>query len=154
MNQYTQLLTYIKTLGEADGLVNTITQGDFDRLDLDKGLIYPLLHITITGGNFTNGSTVILDVEIAALQQRDTSPEISTDKFWQQDNEVDNMNEMLAILNRIWTNMFHDFAENDITASETPSLDIIDQSTTTNNIEGWLLSFQAELPNTTINLCT
>jgi hypothetical protein len=153
MNHYTQLLTYIKTLGEADPFINTITQGDYDRLDLDKGLIFPLLHITITGGNFTNGSTVVLNVEIAALQQRDINDEVRTDKFWQQDNEVDNMNEMLSVLNRIWTSMYHDFAENDITASENPGLDIIDQSTTTNNIEGWLLTFDAELPNTTISLC-
>lgn len=153
MNQYTQLLTYIKELGEADPYVHTITQGDFDRLDLDKGLIFPLLHITITGGNFNNGSTVVFNLEIAALQQRDINDEVRTDKFWQQDNEVDNMNETLAVLNRLWLNMYRDFAENDITASEDPQLEIIDQSTTTNNIEGWLLSFDVEVPNTTINLC-
>ena len=153
MNQYTEILTYIKTLGEADPFVNTITQGDFSRLDLDKGLIFPLLHITVLGGNFNNGSTVVFNLEIAALQQRDINAEIRTDKFWQQDNEVDNMNEMLAVLNRLWLNMYRDFAENDITASENPNLEIIDASTTINNIEGWKLTFDLEVPNTTINLC-
>ena len=153
MNQYSEILTYIKTLGDADPFVNTITQGDFSRLDLDKGLIFPLLHVTVLGGNFTNGSTIVFNVEIAALQQRDINTEVSTDKFWQQDNEVDNMNEMLGVLNRLWLNMFRDFAENDITASEDLPLEIIDASTTINNIEGWKLSFDVEVPNTTINLC-
>ena len=153
MNQYSQLLTYIKEIGEVDPFVNTITQGDFDRLDLDKGIIYPLLHITILGGNFNNGSTVVFNLEMAALQQRDTNDEVRTDKFWQQDNEVDNMNEMLAVLNRLWLKMFRDFAENDITASENPQLEIIDHKTTTNSIEGWKLVFDVEVPNTIINLC-
>jgi hypothetical protein len=110
LNHYSELLRYIKTLADADSFVHTITQGEFERLDLDKGLIYPLLHITIIGGSFSNGQTVLLNVEIACLNQRDISPEIRTDKYWQQDNEVDNLNETLAVLNRLWTNMFRDFA--------------------------------------------
>ena len=153
MNQYTQILTYIKTLGEADPFINTITQGDFEDVDLDKGLVFPLLHVTIDGGNFTNGQTIIFNVEIASLQQRNTNNEIRTDKFWQQDNEVDNMNEMLAVLNRLWMNMHRDFAENNITALEQPTFDKIKEPETTNNIEGWLLRMEIEVPNTTINLC-
>ena len=52
MNQYTQLLTYIKQLGDADPFVNTVTQGNFSRIDLDKGNIFPLLHLTVTGASF------------------------------------------------------------------------------------------------------
>jgi len=153
LNHYSELLEYFKTLGEADPFINTITQGDFDRLDLDKGNLMPLLHINILGGSFTNGQTVVLDVEIAALQQRDTNNEERTDKFFQQDNEIDNMNEMLAVLNRIWTTAFRDFTDRNFRASEDPTLEIVDHRTTTNSIEGWNLSFSLIMPNTTISLC-
>jgi hypothetical protein len=153
MNQYTELLTYIKSLGALDPFVNTITHGNFSRIDLDKGIIPPLLHITITGGGFTNGSTIIFNIQLASLQERITNKEIRTDKFWENDNEVDNMNEMLAVLNRIWTKMYRDFDDNDIIATENPSLSIVEPETQTNSFEGWLLDFNVEIPNTTINLC-
>jgi len=44
MNQYTELLYYVKQLAEADTLVNTVTKGDFNLLDLDKANIFPLVH--------------------------------------------------------------------------------------------------------------
>jgi hypothetical protein len=153
LNAYTQLLTYIKQLGEADPFINTITQGNFSRIDLDKGNIFPLLHVTVLGGAFNNGSTIEFNIEVVALQQRDTNKEIRTDKFWEQDNEVDNLNEMLAVLNRLWLNMYRDFQENNISASENPTLDIIEPESQTNSIEGWRMVFNVEVPNTTISLC-
>lgn len=152
MNQYTQLLSYIKQLSDSDPLVNTITQGDADEIDIDKSNIFPMIHVAITGGSFTNGRTVIFNVQLSALQQRDTTKDINTDKFWGNDNEVDNLNETLAILNRMWGKMYNDFEDNGIIASENPTLSIIDHRATKNNIEGWLMDFDVEIPNL-INLC-
>lgn len=152
MNQYTELLYYIKSLGESDTYVNTITQGEFDKVDTDKANIFPLLHVSITGGSFTNGSTIIFNIQIGCFNKREIVKEINTDKFFNNDNEVDNMNETLAVLNRLWVNMFHNFQDNDITASESPSLEpfFLDR---TNLLDGWILSFDVEMPNTTLNLC-
>ena len=153
MNHYTELLEYIKTLGEVDPFINTITQGDFDEVDIDKGNIPPLLHIDVVGGSFSNGQTVIFNVEIASLFIRDTNKEVNTDKFYKNDNEVDNLNEALAVLNRLWGKMYKDFADNYITASENPTFTPVDHRATKNNLEGWLLTFDVEMPNTTISLC-
>lgn len=157
LNQYTQFLYYIKSLGEADDFVNTVTQGEFERIDLDKGNIFPLLHIGITGASFTNGSVISLNVQIACVSLRDHNNEVDNltgiDKFWLQDNEVDNMNETLATLNRIWTIMYRDYNDNNITASENPSLEPVYYSGK-NVYDGWVLTFDVELPNTTLNLCT
>lgn len=152
MNQYTQLLYYIKSLADADPLVNTVTRGEFDKIDLDKGIIFPLVHINVTGAEFNNGSTVVFNVQIGALDIRDINKEIRTDKFWEQDNEVDNLNEMFAVLNRIWLNMYRDFQDNNITASENPTLEpqIFKR---TNLLDGWILNFDVEMPNTEISLC-
>lgn len=153
MNQYSELLRYIKTLGEADPFINTITQGNFSRIDLDKGNIFPLLHTTVLSAEFNNGATIVFNVEIVALQQRDTNKKVNTDKFAGNDNEIDNLNEMLAVLNRLWLIMYTDFEEQGFIASENPSLDVIEPETQTNSIEGWRMVFNVEIPNTTISLC-
>jgi flagellar basal body P-ring protein FlgI len=152
MNHYTQLLYYIKQLAESDNLVNHVTQGNISKVDVDKMIVPTLVNVTVTGGSFTNGSTVNLDVEIACLAQRDINKEVRTDDFWLQDNEVDNMNETLAILNRLWLTMYKDFEKNNITASENPTLSPIIYGTA-KILDGWVLTFTVEMPNTTINLC-
>jgi len=152
MNQYTQLLYYIKQLAEADELVNTVTKGDFALVDLDKANIFQLVHINITGSNFPSDQTILFNVQVGAFQQRDVNKEIRTDKFWQQDNEVDNHNETLAVLNRMWLKMKTDFELNNITASENPSLEI-QTFVRGNTLDGWIMTFDVEMPNTTISLC-
>ena len=74
------------------------------------------------------------------------------DKFWNQDNEVDNLNETLAVLNRIWLKLLQDFTDALISVEETASLDQVTQWNK-NLIDGWLMTFSIELPNTTISLC-
>mgnify|MGYP000845967368 CR=1 FL=1 len=87
-----------------------------------------------------------------AIQNLDINKEVVNDKFWKNDNEVDNLNETLAVLNRMWTSMYRDFEDVNITASENPSLEplIYDEK---NILDGWALNFTIELPNTTLNLC-
>ena len=150
MNQYTEVLYYIKSLGESDVFVNTITKGQ--EIDLNKGNIFPLLNIDINTGSFTNGQTIIFNIELSCLDIRDINKEIVDDKFWLQDNEVDNHNSTLATLNRLWLIMKRDFNENNITASENPPLQKITFSDK-NLLDGWSLTFDLEIPNTTISLC-
>lgn len=153
LNQYTELLTYMKELLEADPLVNTITNSTPDKIDWEKMNIFPLVNISINDGSFTNGSTIKFNVEVAALDVRDKNNEISTDKFWNQDNEVDNLNEMLAVINRLWTQMYIDFEDRDITSSENPTFNAIREDNS-NLLDGWVLTFDVEIPNTTMSLCS
>jgi len=152
MNQYTELLYYIKSLAEADPLVNTVTKGDFAKLDLKKKTVFPLVHINITDAGFTNGSVLLFGVQIGVFDIRDINKEVQTDNFWEQDNEVDNMNTTLAILNRMWLKMYTDFEKKNITASENPPLEP-QEFTRGNLLDGWIMTFQVEVPNTTISLC-
>lgn len=152
MNQYSELLYYIKQLAEADTLVNTVTKGDFDLIDLDKSNIFSLVHINITGGNFSSDQTITFNIQIGCFDIRDINTELVEDKFWRQDNEVDNHNTTLAILNRMWLKMKTDFELNNITASENPAFEI--QTFTRGNLlDGWILTLDVEMPNTTISLC-
>ena len=152
MNHYTHLLQYIKTLSEQDNFVNTITQGVTEDMDLDKGNIFPILNVDIDSAGFTNGNTITFNIELACLDVRDNNKETRTDKFWLQDNEVDNLNSMLAVLNRMWQKMLTDFQSNDIRIEESAEL-ICLKEWGKNTLDGWVMSFTIELPNNTLSLC-
>jgi len=152
MNHYTEVLTYIKQLAETDAFINHVTQGDLSEADVDKMIIPTLININVLSAGFTNGNTVNFNIEVACLAQRDVNKEVRTNDFWLQDNEVDNMNETLAVLNRLWKTMYKDFEKVHITASENPSLQPI-KFGTAKLLDGWLLTFDVELPNKTLNLC-
>lgn len=152
MNHYTEILNYIKEIGEQDVFVNTVTQGEFDKIDLNKFNVFPLLHASINGANFTNGSSVTFNIQLGCFNIRDKNKEINTDKYFNNDNEVDNLNETLAVLNRTWKIMYKDFNDKGFYASENPTLEprILDYS---NLLDGWILDFEVEMPNNIISLC-
>ncbi len=151
MNHYTELLSYMKQLAEGDSYVNTITKGE--NLDLNKANIFPLLNVEINEASFTSDALIQFSIQVQCLAIRDINKEVSTDKFWGQDsNEVDNHNETLATLNRMWRIMHRDFNNNNITASDSPSLTKITFSDK-NLLDGWELSFDVEMHNTELNLC-
>lgn len=152
MNTYSELLRYIRKLGGEDIFINTITQGDFADVDLDKKNIFPLMHISIGNASFPSHSVIRFDIQIGVFDIRDINKEVNDDKFNQNDNEQDNLNETLSSLNRIWLKMSKDFEENNITASDNPTLEI-QTFTRKNLLDGWIMTFQADLPNTTLNLC-
>jgi hypothetical protein len=152
MNTYSQLVNYLKLLGDNDVFINTVTKGDFNDIDLDKKNIFPLLHISVGNASFPSTSVIRYDVQIGSFDIRDINKSINTDKFNGNDNEIDNLNETLAVLNRIWLLMIKDFEENNITASEQPTLEI--QTLTRKNLlDGWIMTFQVDVPNTLISLC-
>ena len=150
LNQYSELLLYIKSLGDEDTYINTILKGN--AVDLNKIDIYPLLNIVIDGGSFPSDGTISFTVELECVAIRDINNEVVTDKFWEQDNEVDNHNETLAALNRIWRTMNRDFPKNNITASDTPTIEKI-TGEKKDYVDGWSMSFDVELPNVALSLC-
>ena len=150
MNQLTQLYLYLKQLAEADDLVNSVMK-TVD-IDLKKEVMFPLVNINIISGSFTNGSTVNFNIELACFNQRDINKEINTDDFWGQDNEVDNHNLCVAVLNRMWLNMYTDFEENNITSSENPTFEL-GSFEGAKLVDGARLTFTVEVPNTELSLC-
>jgi len=152
MNQYSQLLYYLKELAENDPYINTVTKDSDSNIDLDKGNLFPLFNIDILNGAFPSNSTISFDVQLTCLAIRDINKEIRTDKFFKQDNEIDNHNETLAVLNRMWLIMKRNFDEKNITASDNPTFNKIDFSGK-NLLDGWQLDFTIEMPNVDINLC-
>ena len=150
MNHYTEIHNRIRQIAEP--LVHTITRGDFTKVDLSKSNIYPLLHIFIDGGSFTDGSTINFNVLIGCWQQRVQNDEINANKYDDWTNEVDNMNETLAVLNKIWLKLLYDFEETRIRAQSNPRISP-EYNEYGNGLDGWVLEFSIEVPNTEISLC-
>ena len=150
MTAYSELLRYIKSLAESEEFVNTITMGE--DLDLNKGNIFPLFNVDITRASFTSNSTVSFDVEMAALDVRSINNADNTDKFYNNDNEIDNHNATISVLNNIWVKMHRDFARNNITSSDNPSLEQITFSDK-NLLDGWSITFSVEMPTNGVDLC-
>ena len=150
MNHYTELLYYLKDLLQKDALVNTVTQGDFNKVALNKMDIYTLAHIVIGDPFFTNGQTVGFNLEVAVIDAVDYNPEITEDKFFQNNNEVDVFNETLAVLNRFWTSINQDFEEKGIRAPDNSTLRqwVSDKDSAV----GYVLTFTVELPNRKMSL--
>ena len=151
MNQYTELLTYLKQLFESDPLVNTVTKGNIDELDLNKMDISPLVHILVTNPNFNNAQAITFDVEVTVVDVVDVNKEVNTDKFWENDNEVDVLNETLAIINRAYSILLRDFQDKNITAIQNAVAQEV--SANKDNMIGWTLPFQVIMPNDKISLC-
>jgi hypothetical protein len=150
MNQVTTLYTYIKSLGEADSYVSTITKNATNDILQNKATIFPLLNIAITGASYSSQQIKTFSLEISCFNKRDQNKETVNDIFWENDNEVDNMNETEACLNRIWLIMERNFDKNNITANENPSLNPVLEGTTS-LIDGWVMTLDVNVPN--IDIC-
>ena len=80
-------------------------------------------------------------------------PEDSYGGICRVDEEiVDNHNLCIAVLNRMWSNMYRDFERNDMTASENPSFELGSMEAP-KLLDGARLTFTVEVPNTVISLC-
>jgi hypothetical protein len=150
MNQVTTLYTYIKSLGEADSYVSTITKNATNDILQNKATIFPLLNIAITGASYSSQQIKTFSLEISCFNKRDQNKETVNDVFWGADAEVDNMNETEACLNRIWLIMERNFDKNNITANENPSLSPVLEGTTS-LIDGWVMTLDVNVPN--IDIC-
>jgi len=150
MIAYSTLLRYIKSLADAEEFIKTATMGT--NIDLNKGNIFPLFNVDIGDATFTSNATVEFEVSLSCLDVRDINNEDNQDKFYSNDNEIDNYNGTLSALNVLWVKMHRDFERNNITASDSPSLEQITFSDK-NLLDGWEMTMSVEMPIAEVNLC-
>lgn len=150
MNEYTTALSKLKKICESDTLVHTVTRGEMSGVDLEDRNIFPLVHIDIEAVTFNNGQTLTFSCVISALSDRLMNYDNTTEleKFWRADNEVDNHNECLHILNRIWLTIYRDFnGDNWSTSNPSPLEKITFEHG--NVLDGWQMNFELEVANKT-----
>jgi hypothetical protein len=150
MIAYSTLIRYIKDLADSEDYIKTSTMGE--DIDLNKANIFPLFNVDITNAEFTSNATVSFDVEMTCLAIRDINNEDNKDKFYLNDNEIDNYNGTISALNVMWVRMHRDFCDKNITASDNPTLEQVTFSDK-NLLDGWQMSLNVEMPIAEVNLC-
>jgi len=152
MNIYSKLLQTIKTIAEQDDSVNTVTNNGRIDLDINKTDLFPIVDVFVTGATFPSDAVIRLTIELVCVDLRDTNNEVTSDKFWNQDNEVDNLGETLMVINRIWKKLYKDFEDTNITASESPALVPI-EGDGKDVYDGWSITFDVDVPSVEMSLC-
>tara|TARA_R110000851_G_scaffold50558_1_gene120740 strand:- start:655 stop:1131 length:477 start_codon:yes stop_codon:yes gene_type:complete len=153
MNHYTQILKYIKELAESDPLVNKVTQGEASKAMFDKITLFPLVHISVGGFSFgEDARTVIWDVIIGAMKQRQNTNEQTTDNYYLNTNEVDNFNETSAIINRLVSRINADLSKSKINVSVIGNAEKQDEEYGADK-DGYVINLSLEIPNNEVNLC-
>ena len=150
MIAYSTLIRYIKDLADSEEYIKTSTMGE--DIDLNKANIFPLFNVDITNAEFTSNATVSFDVEMTCLAIRDLNNEDNKDKFYLNDNEIDNYNGTISALNVMWVRMHRDFCDKNITASDNPTLEQVTFSDK-NLLDGWQMSLTVEMPIADVDLC-
>lgn len=101
MANYYTVLDTLKTNLENDPFINTVTQGDIFGVDLAKQTIFPLCHIIVNNATFES-NIIRFNVSLMAMDIVNKSKDVDTDIFNGNDNEVDVLNTMLSVLNRLY----------------------------------------------------
>lgn len=149
-NHYSQVYEFIRKIAMENLFVNVVTKGEFRTIDFDKMTTRPFVHVNTNGGALST-SIVLINVEIGAFDNRIENKEINTDKFWGNDNEVDNLNTTFSIIKEMWAKMYYAFQNNEILADELPNFEEVSDPLL--KIDGVVIKFQLELPNHNLGLC-
>lgn len=147
MNAYYRVTSEIKTLLLADPDVNTVLKRK--DMDLNKKDIFPVCNILVLDCTPTE-STLTFSVAIEALDLRNESKTPITDKFVGNDNEDDNLNTMLYVLVRLYLQLLKTNADFRVTL-DGPFEAMYYAGT--NVADGWLATFNIELPLEEITAC-
>lgn len=151
MNAYYELLRVLKTSLENNTHVNTVTQGDILEVDLNKKNIFPLAHISVSTGTFAE-NVIRFNVQIIAMDIRNSVTDTVSDKFVGNDNEIDNLNTSLSVLRRTYNELVKDKYSEDITIIGEPNLELFTESRQ-NLLDGWSMNVQVEVPDIIMSIC-
>ena len=94
MNTLYRLSEKIKTELQSNALINTVSYGDIEDIDLNKQTIFPLAHVNLTNA-VIRSSSVEVNVSILLMDIVDISKSEDVDYFG-NDNEHDVLKSMLA----------------------------------------------------------
>ncbi|MGB0861295.1 MAG: hypothetical protein ACPGXZ_00175 [Saprospiraceae bacterium] len=146
MTGYYDLITRMKEHFESDPIINTITQGDIFRVDLNKQTIFPLVHIIVNNVQFVE-NVQQANVSVMAMDIVDISKDETEDLFTGNDNEVDVLNTQLAVLNRMYEFLRRgDLYDDKFQVTGDPTCEpFIDRFE--NKLAGWTMTFDVLIPN-------
>lgn len=146
MANYYTLLDTLKTSLDSDAIINTVTQGEIFSVDLAKQTIFPLAHIIVNSSTFES-NVIRFNVSLLCMDIVNKSKDEATDVFNGNDNEVDVLNTMLSVQNRLYEilrrgDLFTDSFQVDGNPTLEPFAERFE-----NYLAGWTMTFDVLVPN-------
>jgi hypothetical protein len=142
----------------AHPLINNVSFGDIDDIDLRKQTIFPLAHVIVRDAQFQGQyfNTVVFTLDILVMDIVDVDKnDIRTeaDPFYGQDNLQDVLNSTLVVLNSLTQDLvkgdlYTEMYQIDGIPSCVPFLDRFE-----NKLAGWLMTLTIKTANTEISVC-
>lgn len=147
MNQFHVVVNKLKEMFQDNPNVNTVVFGLNEDRDLYKKSIYPLVQINPIAAPWDSSSnTSRFQFEIAALDQRDISKSVASDKFDGNDDLQDNLNITYTILNDIVTRFNRLNMDNNIEMEDVSQAQPI-LFKDYNLLDGWMMAITLSIPN-------
>jgi len=152
MTEFYDVIQLVKDRLSANPMVHTVIFALSEASDLQKKNIYPLCYINPIQAPYTNGTTVIFELQIGALTQRDMRKEETTTKFEGNDNALYNLNTTFFILNDLMTYLKLQNNEFDIELTGVSAATPLFMSGL-NTLDGWSINISLEMANGNIEVC-
>jgi hypothetical protein len=124
MNSLLTTLTYLKSLFELDTRVTTVIEGEGEEIDTYKTNQYPLVNLSI-GTSSVDVGMVKHQFIVHVLTQRSFTKSQSLDRFYKNDNKIDNLDLTSDIIIKAITNLKLQNNTADIELSNEPTLEAI-----------------------------
>lgn len=146
MANYYTLLDTLKTQLESDVFINTVTQGDIFAVDLSKQTIFPLSHIIVNNSTFES-NVIRFNVSVMNMDIVNKSKDEDIDIFTGNDNEIDVLNTMFTVQNRLYEILRRgDLYTDAFQVDGNPSLEPFAERFE-NYLAGWTMTFDILVPN-------
>lgn len=146
MTGYYNLLNALKVHLTADPIVNTVTQGDIFKVDLNKQTIFPLAHIIVNSVTFEDNIQRV-NVSVLCMDVVDISKQATTNIFEGNDNELDVLHTQLAVTNRLYEMLRRgDLYDDLFQVSGTPTCEPFVERFE-NYLAGWTITCDVIMPN-------
>lgn len=146
MTGYYNLLNALKVHLTADPIVNTVTQGDIFKVDLNKQTIFPLAHIIVNNVTFEDNIQRV-NVSVLCMDVVDISKQATTNIFEGNDNELDVLHTQLAVTNRLYEMLRRgDLYDDLFQVSGTPTCEPFVERFE-NYLAGWTITCDVIMPN-------
>lgn len=146
MNAYKTVIDTLYDLLINDADVNTVTKGN---VDINKTNAFPLAHVNVIQSVFDK-ATISFDVAVFAMDLRDLNKNTTKDKWTENDNEDDNLDNMLYVLHRLYQNLLK--LNDDLMLTSVESLEPFTEAHL-NVTDGWLMRFRVTLTETDSGIC-
>ena len=151
MNNYNKVITVLRNILDSNEDIKTVIHGQTEVNDIYKRTIFPCAHIVPLAMDLNTPNWIKFQFDIAALDVRDISNQPTEDKFYGNDNEVDNLNVGQVVLTQLITRLRlqdNDQVEIDTVGTARPLL-LKDKSL----LDGWVIQLTVKVPNSDVRVC-